>query len=278
MDMYAADKIPLPANYLPFHPFDNGEMFIRDEKLAPWPRTKKVVREHIRDYWAVITAMDEQIGRIFEALKETGQYDNTIIIFSSDQGIALGSHGLMGKQNLYEHSMGVPLVFSGPGIPKGGSSDAFCYLFDVYPTICELAGAKAPASLEGKSLAPVIAGNAGSPRPAYQPEAGRDTIFLAYLDIQRAVRSGRWKLIRYPKVNVTQLFDLQDDPYETKNLADDPAQAARVKELLGLLAEQQKLFGDKAPLSVARPSPAKVDLEFFKNPPAPRRQGRTQDK
>jgi len=268
MDMYDVDKIPLPANYLPYHPFDNGEMFIRDEKLAPWPRTEKVIREHVRDYWAVVTAMDEQIGRILEALRETGEYDNTIIIFSSDQGIALGSHGLMGKQNLYEHSMCVPLIMSGPGIPPGASSDAPCYLFDVYPTICELAGAKTPASLEGKGLAPVIAGKAGSVR---------DTIFLGYMDCQRAVRHGQWKLIRYPKVNVTQLFDLQADPFETNNLADDPAHAGKVKELTALLAEQQKLFGDKLPLTADKPSPAKVDLEFFKKPP-PRRPRRKQGK
>ncbi|MHC4982309.1 MAG: sulfatase-like hydrolase/transferase [Planctomycetota bacterium] len=262
MDMYDADKIPLPENFKAFHPIDNGEMFIRDERLAAWPRTDKAIREHIRDYYAVITAMDEQFGRIVKALKEIGEYDNTIIIFSSDQGIAIGSHGLMGKQNLYEHSMGVPLIFSGPGIGAGKSSDAFCYLFDVYPTVCELAGAEIPESPEGKSLAPVIRGKADSVR---------DTIFLAYRDVQRAVRRGRWKLIRYPKVNVTQLFDLQADPHETKNLAGEAACGEKLKELTAMLAEQQKLFGDTQRLSTASPTPAEVDLEFFKKAPPPRR-------
>jgi arylsulfatase A-like enzyme len=259
LDKYDEKTIPLPPNFKPFHPFDNGEMGIRDERLAPWPRTKEVIRRHLRDYYAVITYLDEQIGRIIATLKETGEFDNTIIVFSSDQGIAIGSHGLMGKQNLYEHSMGVPLIFSGPGIPKGKSSDAFAYLFDVYPTVCELVGARVPDSLEGKSLAPVIRGTS---------DAVRDTIFLAYRDVQRSVRRGRWKLLRYPQIHKTQLFDLKEDPYETENLADDPAYAHRVREMMTLMVQQQTLFGDTLPLTSDRPKPGNVDLEFFKKFPA----------
>ncbi|MCX5769490.1 MAG: sulfatase-like hydrolase/transferase, partial [Candidatus Hydrogenedentes bacterium] len=203
LDLYDVDKIPLPPNFLPRHPFDNGELEIRDEQLAAWPRTEREIRQHLRDYYAVITYMDGQFGRIFKALKDCGEYENTIILFSSDQGIAIGSHGLMGKQNLYEHSMGVPLIFSGPQIPRGKRVDAFAYLFDVFPTLCELVGAPAPAGIEGKSLAPVIRG---------EQDSVRNTIFLAYRDVQRAVRVGPWKLIRYPKVNKTQLFNLDIDP------------------------------------------------------------------
>jgi arylsulfatase A-like enzyme len=260
MDQYDVGKMPLPPNFKPFHPFNNGELLIRDEKLAPWPRTEAEIRRHLRDYYAVVTGMDEQIGRLFDALKELGEYDNTILIFSSDQGIAIGSHGLMGKQNLYEHSMGVPLIFAGPGIPKGRKADAFAYLFDVYPTICEMVGAKIPGTLEGKSLAPVIRG---------EKEGVRDTIFLAYRNVQRAVRRGPWKLLRYPQVNKTQLFDLEADPFETKDLSDNPAHAAKVKELLALMGEQQKLFGDTDPLTVADPKPAEVDLDFFRKPLGP---------
>jgi arylsulfatase A-like enzyme len=258
LDKYLLDAVPEPSNFKPFHPFDNGELVVRDERLAPWPRTEATIRRHLRDYYAVITYMDEQIGRIIKALKEIGQYDNTIIIFSSDQGIAIGSHGLMGKQNLYEHSMGVPLIFSGPGIPKGQSSEAFVYLFDVYPTVCELIGAKAPEGLDGKSLAPIIQG---------KTENVRNTIFLAYRDLQRAVRRGRWKLLVYPQINKIQLFDLQQDQYETKNLADDPSQAARIEELLAVMREQQKLFGDTQPLTSQNPKPGNINLEFFNNLP-----------
>jgi arylsulfatase A-like enzyme len=149
----------------------------------------------------------------------------------------------------------VPLVFSGPGIPRGKSSDAFAYLFDAYPTICELVGAPLPAPLDGKSLAPIIQGKA---------EAVRDTIFLAYRGVQRAVRRGRWKLIRYPEVDRTQLFDLEADPSETKDVSGDPEQRGRVRELLALLAEEQKRFGDAQPLTADRPRPGDVDAAFFK--------------
>jgi arylsulfatase A-like enzyme len=95
--------------------------------------------------------------------------------------------------------------------------------------------------------------------------AVRDTIFLAYRDVHRAVRNDDWKLIRYPKVNFTQLFNLKDDPDEIKNLAADPVQEKKVRELMDLLRHQQKLFLDDAPLVVDNPQPLKVDVSFFKN-------------
>ncbi len=262
MDRYDVDKIPLPANYLPFHPVNNGEMFIRDERLAPWPRTEAEIRRHLRDYYGMITHLDAQLGRIFQTLADLGLRENTLIVFSSDQGIAVGSHGLMGKQNLYEHSMGVPLIFAGPGIPQGKVVDAFAYGFDVFPTVCDLVGAPVPKGLDGKSLAPVLRG---------QKHAVRDTVLLGYRDVQRAARRGRWKLIRYPRIAYTQLFDLEADPHETRDLADDPAHADRVKEMMAVLAEQQKLFGDACLLTAPNPTPAKVDLGFFKNRPPSRR-------
>ncbi|MFO0966771.1 MAG: sulfatase-like hydrolase/transferase [Gemmataceae bacterium] len=118
-DYYDAHKPPLPANFLPVHPFDNGEMTVRDEKLLPWPRTEKDVRQALADYYACITLMDAQVGRILAALEEAGLLENTIIIFASDHGLAIGSHGLLGKQNLYDHSMRAPLIVAGPGLPKG---------------------------------------------------------------------------------------------------------------------------------------------------------------
>jgi arylsulfatase A-like enzyme len=254
--MYDVDKIPLPENFLPLHPFDNGEMIIRDERLAAWPRTEKEIRKHLRDYYAVITYLDEQIGRIVRHLKDIGEYDNTIIVFSSDQGLAVGSHGLMGKQNLYEHSMGVPLIFTGPGIPRGRATDAFAYLFDVYPTICDMCGLEIPESLEGRSLAPVIRG---------KKKRVRDTIFLGYMDVQRAVRHGDWKLIRYPQINRSQLFNLKGDPRETRDLAGDPAYATRVRRLLERLRQQQRAFGDTCALTSETPKPAEVTAQQLKD-------------
>ncbi|MFO1095238.1 MAG: DUF4976 domain-containing protein [Planctomycetaceae bacterium] len=133
-------------------------------------------------------------------------------------------------------------------------SDALVYLFDIYPTLCGLTGVPQPAGIDGRDLTPVIQGR--------QP-AVRDTLFLAYRDVQRAVRQGDWKLIRYPQVDVTQLFNLAEDPHEIHDIAQDPAQSERVQSMLAVLAEQQKLWGDMQPLSVANPKPAAVDEAFF---------------
>ncbi len=260
LNRYAVDQIPLPPNFRPFHPFDNGELLVRDERLAAWPRPEANIRSQIRDYYAVITALDEQIGRIVQCLHEVGEYDNTLIAFSTDQGIALGSHGLMGKQNLYEPSMGIPLVFSGPGVPRGKSSQALAYIFDIYPTLCELAGVPIPAALDGKSLAPIIRG---------QADQVWDSIFLAYRDVQRAVRQGPWKLIRYPQINRVQLFNLQSDPHETRDLSADPAQADRIRQMTTLMEQQQQRFGDTLPLVAAEPKPGDVDLAYYQNAPPP---------
>lgn len=153
-----ANKPPVPANFLPVHPFNNGEMTVRDEKLAPWPRTEAVIRQELADYYAAIMFMDAQVGRILETLRATGQDEKTIIVFTSDHGLAIGSHGLMGKQSLYDHSMHSPLILTGPGVPKGEKRDALCYLLDVYPTLGELAGVPKPEGSEGLSLVPVLKG------------------------------------------------------------------------------------------------------------------------
>ncbi|MEX0585679.1 MAG: sulfatase-like hydrolase/transferase, partial [Pirellulales bacterium] len=251
--LYNTDAIPLPANYLPFHPFDNGEMLIRDEQLEAWPRTEQAVRRHLHDYYAMISYMDEQIGRLFSQLDDEGETANTIVAFMSDHGLAIGSHGLFGKQNLYEDGMKPPLMFRGPGVPHGESA-ALVYLFDIYPTLCGLTGVPLPDGIDGRDLTPVIQG---------REESVRDTVFLSYRDVQRAVRHGDWKLIRYPQVDVTQLFNLADDPHELHDLAGDPAQTARVESMLTLLAEEQGQWDDTQPLSVANPKPAKVDVETF---------------
>jgi arylsulfatase A-like enzyme len=225
-DMYDPERISLPRNFMPEHPFDNGELRIRDEKLAPWPRTPEIVRRHIADYYAMISHLDEQIGRVLEALRETGHAENTIIIFAGDNGLAVGQHGLLGKQSLYEHSVRVPLIINGPGIPKGKRSDALCYLLDIFPTLCELTGLPIPETVEGKSLAPVIMG---------EKRKIRDSLFFAYKNFQRAVRNGRYKLIEYfvGDTRRTQLFDLADDPWEVNDLSGDPEHSdhlARLRE------------------------------------------------
>ena len=249
---YDPAKLPLPKNYLPQHPFNNGEMLVRDEKLLGWPRTETAIRKETADYYAMISHMDSQIGRIRDAITKTGRGNNTVVIFTSDHGLALGSHGLLGKQNLYDHSTRPPLVITGPGIPAGKRSGAMVYLFDLFPTVAEMCGVELPDGVDGKSVVPVMAG---------KQEKVRDVVFGAYRQFQRCVRTDSWKLIRYPHINRTQLFDLKADPDETKDLAADPAFADKVKEMTKRLVDQQKLHGDTQPLSTDKPAPMQIELK-----------------
>ncbi|MGQ9576046.1 MAG: sulfatase-like hydrolase/transferase [Thermoguttaceae bacterium] len=260
-EAYYRDPPPLPANFLPQFPFDNGMMRGgRDENLAPWPRTEAVIRDQLAEYYGLITHLDQQVGRILDALKQTGRADNTLIIYAADNGLALGSHGLLGKQSVFEHSMRVPLIIAGPGIPRGESTEAFAYLLDLFPTLCETIGIPSPADLDGKSL-----------RPLWQKtkDRVRDTVFLPFMQIQRAVRDDRWKLICYPKISHMQLFDLQADPHETTNLIDRPDCAAQAKRLIGLMKQWQAAVGDAVELPLTNKPPEKVDLTGRPREPDP---------
>jgi arylsulfatase A-like enzyme len=236
--MYDPATLTLAKNFMPEHPFDNGELRIRDELLAPHPRSPEVMKQHLADYYATISHLDTEVGRILQTLEACGLAENTIVIYTSDQGLAVGGqHGLMGKQNLYEH-VRPPLVIVGPGIPKG-ESQALVYLFDLMPTILDWAGEKIPAAVDGKSLVPVITGK--SPRV-------REYLLGAYKACQRMVRDERWKLLKYNAGGVknVQLFDLQNDPDELNNLADDPKFARERERLEAQLAAERKAFGDPA--------------------------------
>jgi arylsulfatase A-like enzyme len=248
---YYRDKPPLPENFMPQHPFFNGWMTGRDETLAAWPRDPRVIREQLAEYYGMIEHMDAQIGRILGALERSGRAGNTYVIFTSDHGLALGSHGLLGKQNLYEHSMGTPLVIAGPEMSRRRSTPALVYLFDLFPTIADLAGVTIPESVEGKSLVPILAG---------EQAAVRETLFTAYEKSMRGVTDGRWKLIRYPHINQTQLFDLQADPHELTNLAGSPEHRDRVAELMAELERWQRETGDTTPLTSENPLPWEIDL------------------
>lgn len=260
-DPYYKDPPPLPKNFLPQHPFDNGMMQGgRDEDLAAWPRTPETIRDQLCEYYGLITHLDEQIGRVLAALDETGKADHTIVIFSADNGLALGSHGLLGKQNVYEHSMNTPLVIRGPGVPEGKGSSAFTYLYDLFPTLCDCLSVAPPHEFAGASLRPLWEGRKASIR---------DSVFLPFLGIQRAVRDERWKLIAYPQIGHLQLFDLKSDPYEMTNLIDDPAALKELPRLQKLMDQWQAQVGD--PLKVpktSRPAPP-IDLTGRPREPDP---------
>lgn len=233
--MYDPAKLTLSKNFLADVPLDFGVLGIRDEKLAAYPRKADEMKKHLADYYACITSLDHHLGRILDALKAANRLDNTVVIFTSDQGLAVGGrHGLMGKQNLYEHFKS-PLVVAGPGVPKG-TSPALVYLFDLFPTACDLAGVPVPRSCDGASLVPVMKG---------EKKAVREALFALYTDTQRMARDERWKLLWYPKLGKFQLFDLANDPDEVTNLADDAKHAETLARMKKLMADQQEHFGDK---------------------------------
>ena len=237
--MYDAERLRLPENFMPRHPFDNGELEIRDERLLPWPRTPEAVRAEIAAYYGMISHADAQIGRILEALERAGHADNTIVIFAGDNGLGVGQHGLLGKQNLYEHSVRVPLVIRAPGAsPAGARASGLCYLHDLFPTVCDLAGVTIPDTVESRSLAPVVRDPS---------RKGRKAVFAAYRDVQRMVRTERWKLIWYPAIRKVQLFDVAADPKELEDLSERGEHADTLGELKARLAAWQAETGDAAP-------------------------------
>ncbi len=222
--LYDPEQLDLPPNFMSTHPFDNGALDVRDEKLARQPRDPDEIRRHLADYYAMITHLDAQIGRILLSLREIDQLENTIIVLAGDNGLALGQHGLMGKQNLYDHSVRVPLVIAGPGVPAGERRDALCYLIDIFPTLCDLTGCPTPPSVEGHSLRPVLDD---------ADAAHRDVLLFAYQDVQRAARDERYKLIEYAVDNslTRQLFDCVQDPWEMHNVAANPVHSERLQAL-----------------------------------------------
>ena len=227
--MYDPEKITLPANFLPQHPFDNGDLNVRDEKLLPRPLTPAMARKEIAAYYAMITEMDAQVGRILAALKENGLSNNTIIVFAGDNGLAVGQHGLLGKQNLYEHSIRVPMIMAGPGIPTGARYDGFMYLSDITPTLYQMLGVKPPESVEGIGHAEVMK------KPANHL---RKHLYNVYGSWSRSIKTDDgWKLILYNVDGVlhTQLFNLKDDPWETMDLSGKPEHQKRIGQMKDLL-------------------------------------------
>lgn len=255
----------LPINYLPEHPFHHGHPGLRDEVKVSgvWERRdERTIRNELGREFACGENIDIQIGRVLEKLKQMGELDNTYIFYTADHGMAIGRHGLQGKQNLYEHTWRVPFIVKGPGIPAGVRAPGNIYLMDVLATICELTGVDAPKTNEGISFAPVLFG---------KKQVIRDTLFGVYCGGtkpgMRCVKQGDWKLIKYDvldgQVRETQLFNLADNPHEflqqhhdaslkslvgsnpnpkQVNLANDPAykdQLAKMEALL--LGEMQRL-------------------------------------
>lgn len=243
VDMYPLDKISVPDSYVDLYPHRQamgaGEG-LRDEKLAPFPRTTHAVKVHRQEYYAIITHMDRQIGRILKAIEATGEADNTYIVFSADHGLACGHHGLMGKQNMFDHSVRVPLIVVGPDVPQDKRIRGDVYLQDIMPSTLQWAGVEKPAYVDFQPLQPLIQGS---------KQRNYDSIYGAYLQLQRSVKVDDYKLILYPKSATVLLYNLREDPEELKNLADDPNQQQRLRQLFAELLKLQKQTGDQLDLT-----------------------------
>ncbi len=257
----------LPINYLPAHPFPHGHPDLRDEVSVSgvWEkRDERTIRNEIGRQFACSENIDIQIGRVLEKLKAMGELDNTYVVYTADHGMAIGRHGLQGKQNLYEHTWRVPFIVKGPGIKPGSRVKGNIYLLDVLSTLCELTGVQVPESSEGISFKPVLEG---------KKETVRDVLYGVYCGGtkpgMRCVKKGDWKLIKYDvldgKVHETQLFNLGENPHEfleqhhdpsvvaltgikpeknQVNLAGDPKYADKLKEMEDLLLEELRRLND----------------------------------
>lgn len=256
--MYPDESIPLPGNFKKLHPFEFDNLNIRDETLAPWPRTPEIIQASLADYYALVSHLDKRVGDIVEMLKKENLYENTIIVYAADNGLAVGSHGLLGKQNLYEHSTKVPLIMSGPGIPENEVCDAMVYLYDIFPTLADLCGLPTPEGIDGKDLAPVLMEN---------EKAVRSSLYTVYRNTVRAVRTEEWKLIRYPQRDFTQLFNLKNDPLEINNLATIPEYKPKVVEMMQLLDEWYTTTEDTATMHPKTILPLEYDYHKLKQIP-----------
>ena len=264
VESYDPEELKIPENYLPEYPYKNpigagrtddrnlphppgtsqdvieSSQYLRDEALAPFPRTEYAVSVNRQEYYAIISHMDAQIGLMLDKLEANGKLDNTIIVFSADHGLAVGQHGFMGKQNMYEHSLRVPFIITGPGIPAGKENEASIYLQDVVPTSIDLAGGTVPDAYQFQSLLPLIRGETTQQYPA---------IYGAYLENQRAVVEWPYKLILYPDILKVRLYHLIEDPYEIQDLSDEPDSETIIRRLMQRLVELQEKTGDKLDLT-----------------------------
>ena len=244
LDMYPLENISVPKSFISMYPFKdsigNGPG-LRDEALAPFPRTEYAVKVHTKEYYALITHLDEQIGGILDGLEATGKMDNTYIIFTSDHGLAMGRHGLLGKQTQFDHSIRPPFMIVGPDVPAGKKVDADIYLQDAMATSLELAGIEKPDYVFFNSVLDLVNGS--------RTESHYDAIYNGYIDYQRMIRKDGFKLIVYPKLNKLLLFDMKNDPEEMNDLAALPEHGEKVDTMFEELLELQKQMNDPLDIS-----------------------------
>lgn len=189
-----------------------------------------------------LAAIDEGVGKLLEALTETGKLDNTIFVFTSDNGYFWREHALGDKRWAYEESIRIPMVVRYPKLAKGGEKrDQLVLNIDVAPTFLELAGVKVPDNVQGKSLVPVLKSDKSEWRTSFLAEYFQDGKFVH--PPWYAARNERWKYIHYPEKKADELYDLKADPHEMKNLVDDAKAQEQLKAMKQDLARLLKETG-----------------------------------
>jgi len=264
-------KIPTPRTFedrLDAAALRNAELALADmpdfrnrgvsPDLPTHERKRRNLEELVRNYYRVLLSVDENVGRVLDWLDANGLAENTIVVYTSDNGFFLGEHGLFDKRLMYEPSIKVPLLVRYPArVPAARVDRTHMVLnVDVAPTLLELAGVPVPAHMQGRSMVPLLEARDTSGTP------WRDAFLYEYYEYpaehcvrkHRGVRTARWKLIHFwEQPEEYELFDLQADPDETRNLASDSRHRATLESLKARLADLRRELGDVDP-----PGPAPV--------------------
>jgi len=218
---------------------------LKDSALVRWK-----YQQYMRDYLATTLAVDENIGKLLDYLKEIGELDNTIIIYTSDQGFFLGEHGWFDKRFMYEESERMPLIISYPKmIKKKSTSKALCMNVDFAPTILDIAGVKIPSDMQGCSLMPILKKAGGT------PNNWRQAVYYHYYEypgehsVKRhyGIRTMDFKLIHfYYDIDEWEMYDLKKDPKEMKNVFNEPEYSIKKQELIDILKKTQSEYNDNS--------------------------------
>jgi len=213
---------------------------LSDDQILSWK-----YQRYIKDYLRTIAAVDESVGRLLDYLDETGLADNTVFIYSSDQGFYLGEHGWYDKRWMFEESLKMPFLVRWPGVMKPKTrSSTLIQNIDYGPTFLDIAGAEIPAEMQGRSMVPILK-NAGESLADW-----RDAIYYAYYEndavhevpVHDGVRTERYKLMYFPRGQQWQLFDLQEDPQEMTSVHDDPSKSEILKSMKNRYYDMRKSY------------------------------------
>ncbi|MBK1790438.1 sulfatase family protein [Persicirhabdus sediminis] len=224
--------------------YDEKNRQFREANLTGKDLVRWKYQRYIKDYIRCIDSIDDSVGVVLDYLEETGLDKNTIVIYSSDQGFYLGEHGWFDKRFMYEQSIRTPFIVKWPGVTEGTTNDKHIISnLDVAQTFLDIAGAEQPDDMQGASIVPVLKGE--------DPEDWRKSFYYHYYEypgvhaVKRhyGVTTGRYKLINFYEINEIEFYDLEKDPHEINNLADNPEYAGKIAEMKKELARLQDHYG-----------------------------------